>query len=529
MSRAALSRFRRRAVVTALSVSAIAAFSAAFVSTAVLLLVNKFAHIFMPVWAYIIAAVGTFAIVGGVVFIFSRPSDKTVARTLDERCGLEDRVSTMLACEGRSDVMAQMQRDDAAEKLEKVSPSKLGFGGILRYAIALVAAVIMLAVALFVPAVQPAAAIPPENEPFVLSELQRRTIVELIDDVNSSQLSEAVKMNTVRPLEGLLDEQTGLPAATTVGEMSSLVNGAIDDFTATLEDGLSYAVLSTAVGDYGLYHFVRALRRGAEAYTGVKLASSDDLQAFTRLKEELVGDIVLRHVLRYGDSVAALAGEESVDNGATSNAGEGNESPSAAEKQREKLSGDNISLAASLAATAGYDERDDLYSALASLSDEIKTIAEGDDADVMEALKPALRRASLLVSEALAPQTYRLGIERYLSVRLWTAFGMEIKPLLSRFDDGYEEMDADGGGTGDSGSGDDEGGSGGGYGGGGEIYGSDDLVFDPATGEYVPYGELLQRYYMIASERLGTDELNEEQKAAVRRYFDVLYRGFKEE
>ena len=50
--------------------------------------------------------------------------------------------------------------------------------------------------------------------------------------------------------------------------------------------------------------------------------------------------------------------------------------------------------------------------------------------------------------------------------------------------------------VGNSGGGDDNS-HGGGFGDGDQIYGSEDEVYDPVTGEYVKYGEILQRYYDI--------------------------------
>ena len=62
-------------------------------------------------------------------------------------------------------------------------------------------------------------------------------------------------------------------------------------------------------------------------------------------------------------------------------------------------------------------------------------------------------------------------------------------------------------------------------------YGSDDLVLDPLTGEYVEYGTLYARYNTLMIEKLGDEKYGytEEQKKAIEKYFALLYSGFKDE
>ena len=63
----------------------------------------------------------------------------------------------------------------------------------------------------------------------------------------------------------------------------------------------------------------------------------------------------------------------------------------------------------------------------------------------------------------------------------------------------------------------------------GSIFGSNDLVLDPITGEYVEYGTLLDKYYAVVFEKLQNGSYSDEQKKMIENYFALLYGGLKKE
>ena len=77
---------------------------------------------------------------------------------------------------------------------------------------------------------------------------------------------------------------------------------------------------------------------------------------------------------------------------------------------------------------------------------------------------------------------------------------------------------------------DDGSGSGGGVGEGVE-FGSDDLVLDPLTGEYVTYGTLYAKYNTLKEEKLkdGKYDYTDEQRRVIEEYFKLLYSGLKKD
>ena len=67
--------------------------------------------------------------------------------------------------------------------------------------------------------------------------------------------------------------------------------------------------------------------------------------------------------------------------------------------------------------------------------------------------------------------------------------------------------------------------SSGGLGTGDVIYGSNDLVFDPYTNTYRPYGEILNDYFAKANEQITDGKTSDEVSDAAEEYFGALFGG----
>ena len=63
----------------------------------------------------------------------------------------------------------------------------------------------------------------------------------------------------------------------------------------------------------------------------------------------------------------------------------------------------------------------------------------------------------------------------------------------------------------------------GGLGTGEVIYGSNDLVFDPDTNTYRPYGELLNEYFAKANEQITDGKTSDKITDAAEEYFAKLF------
>ena len=63
---------------------------------------------------------------------------------------------------------------------------------------------------------------------------------------------------------------------------------------------------------------------------------------------------------------------------------------------------------------------------------------------------------------------------------------------------------------------------------GGTEYGSDELIYDPYTNTYLPYGEVLDRYYALMIGSVDSGNYTEKEREALMKYFSILYGGFEE-
>ena len=57
---------------------------------------------------------------------------------------------------------------------------------------------------------------------------------------------------------------------------------------------------------------------------------------------------------------------------------------------------------------------------------------------------------------------------------------------------------------------------------------SDDLIYDPYTNTYLPYGEVLDRYYALMLGSVENGNHTETERLALLKYFSILYGGFEE-
>ena len=63
----------------------------------------------------------------------------------------------------------------------------------------------------------------------------------------------------------------------------------------------------------------------------------------------------------------------------------------------------------------------------------------------------------------------------------------------------------------------------------GTVYGSDDLVLDPFTDKYVEYGTILDKYYSLMFGKTEDGDYTDEEIAALKKYFEILYGGFEDQ
>ena len=427
----------------------------------------------------LVASVGVLLAVFAFYTVLRFPTERRLAKYYDEKFGLGERVHTMIAFSGADGEIHKAQREDADKHLLAAVRAKGASPRLLLHLVAPVIAAALVLVAIFLPVHTEDGGEPPVTDPdFNLSTWQEQALLDLIETVEASALHESPKAGVVEELQSLL------LTLKSVKKVSAMKNAVISTVTAVNKE----------INDHNEYDLI-----------GEKMRNT-----------------VNPAVIRLGAAVASLRGTlvgEELD---------------AIEKA---LSGDTAySQAAAIAssvgsALTGSGARTDaaLYLALLAFADELDAIADSEatfsDTELTEAVKAAVGHAKDTVSTALLAESTNEGVRNTVVRRLLQIFGITEDELPAS----ERPKDAGAGGSdgGYDGEDSDEELNSGGLGSGDMVYGSDDTVYDPESGEYLTYGEVIDRYFAKVSEHFMDGNVPEELEELVSAYFAALYNGDK--
>ena len=453
---------------------------------------------FEPI-ASIFVGLAAFLLVGGITYLLTHVSDRELAARLDSDFGLSARVQTMVEYSGEEGDMLAMQRQDADEKLAGISPKQLKFRKLWIYIVALVLSAALLVVGILVENTR--GYIPPEEvEPFKLSELQEASMRELISYVSSSALEEEFKTDMVAELESLLAK---LKVTETKPDMqTALVESMAVLLNITCESSTETEMLNALwdSGDTNMRYLARLL------YSGDK--SVADWGDFAEGLAEYVGILM-------GDNETA---EDAIVGGA-----------------RLKWAIDSMSTKLDMVlGSSGLPENDEMYVAVEDifrspdygLTRLLTTIDYMTDEEARDVLTGYFGRMSEKTFAAISLNRSNAAVGEYAMTRLSALFGVPL-PAFERPEFIRKNLAPDGSQITEDDK-DNQGSHGGGLG-PGATFGSDDLVLNPLTGEYVKFGDLIHTYYALMFEKLEGDLYSDEMKTLIRNYFDLLYRGLDEE
>ncbi len=488
-------KFKRRLNAIRVARSVMVGMSAGLVSGGVWLILSKLAVIgFEPISSLYIG-LGVALIVGGVVFLLGGKSDKKFAVELDEAFDLKARVQTMIAYADDESEMALIQRQDAERALSRIPVKNYKFQGLWIYIIALVLSAAALVTGFVVKDMR--GYVPPEEiPPFELSPLQEAGINELIKYVESSGMEEEFRTPIADELRSLLET---LRTIDTQPEMLAAVNGSMQVIQGiTFESSTSTEVLNALWDSDDVY-----LRYLAKALDTSAMSAPD----WGEFAENLT------------DYAGVLMGD---------NAKEGETRG----KELLKYALDTMSrkLPGTLESTGLED--DEIVTAIDRLfninpggfATLLNSIDYLDEEGARRMLNSCLNLNGQTLFDALAFNKINANVGEYAMIRLSSLFivppleferpefvknGWSVGTDESNDDDNDDNVNSDGG-IGD-----------------GAIYGSNDMVLDPLTGEYVEYGKLIDKYYGIMYERLEGDSYTDEQKEAIKKYFALLYSGIE--
>lgn len=511
-------RLKKKYMLGAIIKSVLCGITAGLAAAGAMLLGFKLGGINISVLYYVLAGAGAAALAGGLVFLLIMPTDKKVARSLDERYGLNERAQTALAFGGESGTIVEMQRADTYSRLSGISVPAVSFGGIWKPLVAFVLSAGIAVAGIAVPGrILPADGdIPEENRPAEVTDAQRIRLEQLISDVNRSNLAAELKAPVIDGLEEL-DEKLG--GQLTNGQLRSAVEEVRTISRETMAGAATYTAVAGCYsgGDYAdVKSFAEAISGGGDAYLYYDALSYDDTVSFYNDKMYDGVDTGLK--VKYN----LFRAEFIPDDGSGE---EGETVKTEAELLGSALT--TILIVNSLLTTGLNSDEDAATSALGGLVADFaaRLVTDATNPADMTALQNRLDDSfgiyKIYFINELSVQSYNLLMGRFVRnalVQIFPGLGFELELAASRPADGGT------GGIGGGGDDNDPSGSGGGGSGSGDMtYGSADEIYDPFTGTYRKYGDVLGEYYAIVRQYLDGGELTDEQMAAVELYFDILY------
>ena len=481
--------------------------SAGLAAFGISLLLSKLALLdFEPIISLPIGALVAL-IVGAVLFFVFKKSDRRLAMELDRIFGLNEKVQTMVQYEEDNSEMLELQRQDAESSRATVGVKAYKPGRLWMYFVALILGAALTVTSVVVENRRDY--VPPEEViPFELSAMKERGLEELIKYVEESEMEELYRASVADTLKKLLAD---LKVTKTEPEMKAHLSEAMALILLTTYDSSSSAEILDALWDSG-DKLVRELARTLDTSEWSEPDWGDYADKLAAFKTQIIG--------------SAEAEADSSDEGILWRL-------------------DSLSLKVGLALPkSGIQTDDAIYSALIKLVSDGEYVADGQrfhgltgvvkkgsglsNEELLAMIEATFTGMSNEIFSAIEQKKINTNVGEYALTKLSTLF---LVPLPEFERPAFVKNGADGNGGSDSGGKDEEengGGSSGGVG-MGSVYGSDDLVLNPLTGEYVKYGELLDAYFAVMEAKISEGNYTELQKEAIRKYFALLYGGMKKD
>ena len=474
---------------------------------------------------YVLIAIGAAIVSGGLMFLIFNPSDKKVARRLDNEYGLNERAQTALAYRQKDGVIVEMQREDTASKLRSLPKLKFRFSKIWQYCVIVVLAVALALTGILIPSKEVEASGSNSgvyDPPWRISRNEIINVGELIANVKSSHLDEDTKTSVIDVLEKLL---TDLQAADKLSVKDGLLYDAFDEVNGIITPLNSYETFARVLEISDQKYLSHAVTRGVIIYKSYKLITYSHAQAFYKEEFELVGNAIagpleaLRKVFNNDDELS------------------------------DKIVNNTLAIAAAIKLASGGDKQDEIYLVLdwfinqlmdlqAQLPEdpepeepELSADTKAEDGETEEKsewqyrLDFVFQSFSDRLAAALEIQAYNFAMNKFIVNNLKLIFGLPIDPddyPLGKYDP--EDPTTSTPPTTAPPVVDDPEGP--------PQLAAKDKIYDPpgsgsGKGKYVTLDEVYYYYLGILQGMLKEGNLTEEQERIVRAYFDMLTDGFR--
>ncbi len=426
----------------------------------------------------IINGIIAFVVFTVVAFLMFFPTEKRVAKKLDGKLELGEKLQTMVEFKEQSGDIITLQREDANKRLSEVPKKSLISKHIWIDAVIMIAAIALLVASIVMPVMTKPLDAPvdpdAESDEWVLDEWHITAVKSLIEEVKASSMQEDGKSSVVTHLETMLSDLSYIKSKS---QMKQTV-------TATM-------VKISAVTD-GINTYTDIIR-------ALKASSNEDVVRFAEVIGSPAAPIVESKLQEFKVSF-----------------------------KKETL-GDRLgSFAAALdtaVKSSGKNESDALYAGLVAgalaFSEFDATVPTLTDADYENGLTAVFESSVQDISLALNAQNVNRTTTDNANNRLMVIFDIAWAELPDELK--YPDNEEAGTTNEDYEEKEDDIVTGGGLGSGEVIYGSNDAVYDPNKGAHVNYGEVINDYDAQKAQELEERPLNDSMKEAIGDYFDTLY------
>ncbi|MCH5148339.1 MAG: hypothetical protein J1G05_03120 [Clostridiales bacterium] len=500
------SKYKRKYLIEAIIKSIICGISAGLLAVGVVLLSLKLSAVTINVGFYVLIGLGVALACGAAVFLMLRPTDKRTAKRLDEEHKLDERAQTALAYKEQSGYIIELQRKDAGEKVRNLPHVKYSFAKVWQYCVIVFVALAISFTSFFIPARQiasgsiedPGPGFTDEDDtPYELTPFQEARVRELIDNVNDSNFTVELKADVVGELEDLIEN---LREAETVGEMRTCVKQTVYNVNQTVGATLHY--LQFISDSENIFpEIATAVKDGIATYNSYTLTDYNNVKFYDTQKLTIITGKVTPNTIKLNEKTSI----SKADGLAAKIA----EVLGTAQNLLTAVGGKNANVYAGVIS----DFISDMESVQKLIASSSNTVLQGKLLTVYSNLANNL-------TDAIGDEAYTYAMGTFVGYRLFLIFGMDalipgsgIGPGSgTKPDDNPEDRDPSIGG--------------GGWGGGDIVYGGDDEIFNPLTGDYEKFDTLLKQYLEILDEYVQKGYLTPEQEHAARVYLQLLGYGF---
>ena len=475
-------KIKKKTLLGAVIKSAVCGVSFGLFAAGATLLALKLAGVYLAFYYYLIIGVVGAALCGGLAFFLFRPDDKKLAKRLDNEYGLGEKVQTALAFANESGAVVEMQRLDTEARLASLPKNRFSVAKALSKTWQLIL-IGVLAVAIAVTAfLIPATYVQggentgdsgeQQDAPFQLTNEILDGLDGLIADVKASELEDNLKGSIATLLTRL---EQNLFTAVWQSEVNALVGSTITNINVAVNNAYSYDAIASALNSYDLYLLASTVANAARVYRSFRFIEYSDLEIYAEdCGEEIYEQIEIGMDSFYED-IEEDAGTVPV-------------------------------LIITALTASKVSTTDKLYQLF-------YTLARG----LASEAGPNKVQFALNLQDELAYQSYVRAARVYIFNVLGALFNYPVpedpdfevvdnRKTNGDDDDEDKDKDIDGGyGTGD--------------------WKNNAQVYDPRTGQYGNYMDILEDYYALIDEMLRGDTFTEEQQKIIEAYFQILFNG----